>query len=515
MGLGTGAAAVLAACGETQIVTMEIPVEKTVIKEVPVETIVTRTQIKEVPVEKIVTSTQIKEVPVDRVVTKEVPVDRVVIKQVPVEKVVTRQVTVEKIVEVERKPRALPALESAPQLRSATLRFGNDWVSGARGIIMKSSIEEFERRNPQITINQEPQAQAWDKQIIMLMAGTAPEVQAIDGYIFALFGDKFYDLAPLLQRDGIARDEWTPTARPINRGEGVDATPFQVGGTAWAANVNLFDNAGVALPSRGWSWDEMLETGKRLTDAETGVWGIWSTPDYFNGVGVMMRQLGGELFADDYTRTAIADGDAIQAWHWWADLIFKHHVAPEQAQQTAATQGLQGNVFTLQKTAIRTANAGVVGRLLLLKDDFESAIIPVAEVAQPVKLGTASNNLAHAMPTATELIEESWAWNKFLVDDFVQDQIAVVRGSSPSTVSVLNSDKYQSPPPANMEEVVRNLLDPGLSDPDFTVGWLEWWRAWTPKARKIWTEGVNVEEGVQETVDVANETLKLRIRAPK
>ena len=76
---GVGAAA-LAACGETKIVTKEVPVETTIIKEVPVEKIVKQTQIKEVQVEKIVTRNVIK----------------------TVEKVVRQRVEVEKIVEVEK-----------------------------------------------------------------------------------------------------------------------------------------------------------------------------------------------------------------------------------------------------------------------------------------------------------------------------------------------------------------------------------------------------------------------------
>ena len=69
-GGGAAGAIVLAACGETQIVT----VEKIVEKEVPVERIVT----KEVPVEKIVTKVVTKEVPVEKIVTKEVVVERIV-----------------------------------------------------------------------------------------------------------------------------------------------------------------------------------------------------------------------------------------------------------------------------------------------------------------------------------------------------------------------------------------------------------------------------------------------------
>ena len=107
---GAAGAAVLAACGETQIV--EKIVTREVIKEVPVETIVTRDVIKEVPVETIVTRDVIKEVPVETIVTRDVIKE--VIKEVPVttEKVVTvekivpveveKVVTIEKVVTVEK-----------------------------------------------------------------------------------------------------------------------------------------------------------------------------------------------------------------------------------------------------------------------------------------------------------------------------------------------------------------------------------------------------------------------------
>ncbi|MYD94529.1 MAG: hypothetical protein F4Y02_12740, partial [Chloroflexi bacterium] len=71
MGLGAAGIAVLAACGETQVVTKEVPVEKVVVKEVPVEKIVRQTEIKEVPVEKIVTQQ------VDRVLRQTVEVEKV------------------------------------------------------------------------------------------------------------------------------------------------------------------------------------------------------------------------------------------------------------------------------------------------------------------------------------------------------------------------------------------------------------------------------------------------------
>ena len=107
--LGGGSAtlaAILAACGEAEVVektvTVTVTEVKEVIREVPVETIVT----KEVPVETVVVKEvqveTIKEVPVE--VVKEVEVERIVtrdvIREVEVQKVVTREV--ERPVDVRR-----------------------------------------------------------------------------------------------------------------------------------------------------------------------------------------------------------------------------------------------------------------------------------------------------------------------------------------------------------------------------------------------------------------------------
>ena len=107
--LGGGSAtlaAILAACGEAEVVektvTVTVTEVKEVVKEVPVETVVTKEVIKEVPVETVVTREVIKEVPVE--IIKEVEVEKVVtrdvIREVEVQKVVTREV--ERLVDVRR-----------------------------------------------------------------------------------------------------------------------------------------------------------------------------------------------------------------------------------------------------------------------------------------------------------------------------------------------------------------------------------------------------------------------------
>ena len=135
-GLSVGAAGVaaLAACGETEptVITKEVAVETTVIKEVPVETIVTRTEVKEVPVDRIVTQ--------EKIVTKEV--------QVPVEvqKIVTQVVEVEKVVEKTVVKEVM--VEAEPMRPPVRLEFSTDWGSGVRAATHKYMAAEVQQGQP-------------------------------------------------------------------------------------------------------------------------------------------------------------------------------------------------------------------------------------------------------------------------------------------------------------------------------------------------------------------------------
>ena len=68
--ISTPATILFASCGQTQIVTTEIPIKTIVIKEIPVEKVVTRTQIKEISVDRIVEQQVVVEKVVTKVVTK-------------------------------------------------------------------------------------------------------------------------------------------------------------------------------------------------------------------------------------------------------------------------------------------------------------------------------------------------------------------------------------------------------------------------------------------------------------
>ena len=92
----------------------EKPVEKVVVRKVPVEKVVEKIVRVEVPVEKIV----IKEVPVEKIVEK------VVVKEVPVEKIVEKEVYV--VATVDKAPENAPAPDKKKPSRFGGLFQGAD-----------------------------------------------------------------------------------------------------------------------------------------------------------------------------------------------------------------------------------------------------------------------------------------------------------------------------------------------------------------------------------------------------
>lgn len=70
----------------------------------------------------------------------------------------------------------------------------------------------------------------------------------------------------------------------------------------WAVyyNKKVFDDAGVPYPSGSWTWDEYIETAKKLTDPAKGIYGSYML-DYDNYMYYQARQYGVSGYKEDGT----------------------------------------------------------------------------------------------------------------------------------------------------------------------------------------------------------------------
>lgn len=96
----------------------------------------------------------------------------------------------------------------------------------------------------------------------------------------------------------------------------------------WAVyyNKQLFDDAGIAYPSGSWTWDEYIETAKKLTDTGKGIYGSYML-DYDNYMYFLARQQNVSGYKADGTSN-YDDPAYAEALQLLSDLGSVHKIQP-------------------------------------------------------------------------------------------------------------------------------------------------------------------------------------------
>ena len=300
-GTGVGVA-VLAGCGETQIVEV------------------------------------IKEVPVEKIVTKEV--EKVVVQ----EKVVTK--IVEKTVEV-----AKPGTQKA-SLRLASYVWGDRVVAA-----YAKNISDWEAKSGHnVQFEYSDYNGHLSRLGTQIAAGNPPDVamsvpDVIPNWVAAGI---IVDLTPYIKASTFDIDEWYPEVwqglRDVTQTK-VYAVPMTWDGDVTYFNKELFDEAGVAYPDAdgNWTYEDMIEKGLQLNkfdgDKQTQ-WGMMNgfVPGFDWPFGAGHYKFDEDQFYNECITYEKGYTDAMQFVH---DLIYKHKIWPAPGATPS------GNIFTAGLVAMR------------------------------------------------------------------------------------------------------------------------------------------------------------------
>ncbi|WP_182200287.1 ABC transporter substrate-binding protein [Paraliobacillus salinarum] len=102
--------------------------------------------------------------------------------------------------------------------------------------------------------------------------------------------------------------------------------PYQAGKWAVFYNKKVFDDAGVPYPSGQWTWDEYIETAKKLNDKDNGIYGSYML-DYDNYLYMLARQYEVEGYKEDGTSN-YDDPKFAEALKFFGDLGNVHEIQP-------------------------------------------------------------------------------------------------------------------------------------------------------------------------------------------
>lgn len=321
-------------------------------------------------------------------------------------------------------------------------------------------------------------AEAMAKTVVEATAGSLPDIVYAQGtqiqyYISNkivvsmtpyLNKEKAFDLADFPK---VAIDMYS-------QGGQVYAIPYDHGPQMLWYNADLFKRHGAAPPTSRWTFNDMLETAKKLT-IEGQQWGIvnngptgqWVMPSYFG-------PWGGSWVDDTETKTAINSRESVAAMEYWMDLYFKHRVAPVPGSYTGDpyVEGRAAMVFGGPWTY-----RGWIGRI-----SFES---PIADwpTGPTGKRTSASMGSGYPITINSKHRDEAWLYsseflgkdlNRSLMGQFVQTGLG-----TPVRFSIMKEFEKSSYAMPNVQLVVPAEKYSVIGRPITAI---------KPELDKIWSE---------------------------
>lgn len=172
----------------------------------------------------------------------------------------------------------------------------------------------------------------------MLAGGTAPDIMRTNDDFVRYYSvkDQIIDLTPYIERDEINPGDYFDPIWNFAKQPGGEYTAWSLGNQPRLIyyNVDMFNEAGVALPpttwtAEGWTWDDFLAKAQELTiDGER--WGalVYDDTGYEQTFAVNNGAEDG-IYAADGTTFTLASQEGHEAIQWVAGLTCEHGVQPE------------------------------------------------------------------------------------------------------------------------------------------------------------------------------------------
>jgi len=107
--------------------------------------------------------------------------------------------------------------------------------------------------------------------------------------------------------------------------------PLNLNVSVMFCNADLFESAGIALPTDGWTWEDCLDMTRALAQPSKGIWGL-----YPSGIGDMIHlkiwQDGGKLFSSHADQCLLETPEAIDTAKLFRSLVLANGMSMQRDQ---------------------------------------------------------------------------------------------------------------------------------------------------------------------------------------
>jgi len=343
-----------------------------------------------------------------------------------------------------------------------TIKFIQNSANGGREDVLKSMIDNFQTKYPNITVDYEIIAYSdyYTKLNTMLSAGSeAPDVFEVGYENFAQYASKglLKDITDIVANDKDFKTEnmkkLAYDAYNYNGKQMGICTDFT--GCIMYYNKDLFDSKGLEYPNENWTWENELEAALKLTDESKGIWGTVSPLQVYEFYKTI-AQNGGSIWGADGKTVTVNSKECVEALQWMLDKSYKYKVQPP----------FTSDIYTQPDADWRAFEEG---RIAMLRNgtwqfgEFEKN----AKCNWDIILEPGNTQKAHhffsnglVMYKGSKKDEAAWTFMKYMaIDPFVVN----TRIEANWNIPVLNDDDvmkayYEKTPPEH-KKVATALLD--------------------------------------------------------
>lgn len=279
-------------------------------------------------------------------------------------------------------------------------------------------------------------------------AGNPPDVTLMNYRRYAAFAanNLLEPLGPYLADSGLIQPEdFYPITIDAFTWDGVvTCIPQNISSLVVYYNQDLFDEAGVAYPTAGWTWDDFVKTAVALTQDTNGdgtidQYGAGIEPSLYR-LAPFVWQNGAPIVNSDEspTRLTITRPPAQEALQWFVDLRQVHGVVPgriEEEAQDSESRFVGGTtaMFFDSRRATPTFR------------EIEGFVWDVAPLPNGKESVGVLHSDAYCLSATTENKDAAWTFIEFANSPEGQTIIAGSGRTVPSLISVAESDAFLEP----------------------------------------------------------------------
>ncbi len=337
---------------------------------------------------------------------------------------------------------------TAAESGTVTLTVSYAPSSPAEDVLVRQNLAKFEQLHPNIKIDYSPITGDYTtKMRANVASNTVPDVFYLTPDMSAEYisGNKLLNLSPYMARDNVAASNYYPSLlSPFTCTSGqVYGIPKDWNSLGVFYNKQMFQSAGLTIPSSTWTWNDMQTDAQKLTKnagSPNSVYGISMSPD-LSRWGAFLIANGGTVLNKGGTQATFNNSAGVSSLQYY-DSFLKNNTG---TLPTGVGAPWNGDAFGKQRVAMAIEGGWLIPYLAQQYSSVQYDIAPLPTAPNGKRANLIYTN-AWSAYSGTKHPDAAWQLIKYMTGSDVQESQLNAGFALPTLKSLANAPYFTSHP---------------------------------------------------------------------